>query len=239
MILLTVANNNFVSSKLDIMHNNTESCITGHCLIILHKPEKVYKKCYNEKNQQFFINMELTAVKLIIGLGNPGKEYEDTFHNAGILAVNALRESNFKSVKNKNFEFAKWENFIFVKPMTFMNESGPSVKNALQYFKLKPENMLLAHDDSDIFIGSYKFSFGRGAAGHKGVQSVIDTLDTKNFWRLRIGIRPEGGELSSTSPRLRRVKAQDFVLQKIKPKDRDILNAVINRAIKEIQSLDL
>lgn len=95
-----------------------------------------------------------------------------------------------------------------------MNQSGNFVKAALKKYKIKPEEILIAHDDSDIELGKYKISFGRGSAGHNGVQSIIDALKTKNFWRLRIGI---GCELTRT-------KAIDLVLKKINKKDFEILS---------------
>jgi len=90
-----------------------------------------------------------------------------------------------------------------------MNESGKAVKEAVKYFRAKPEEILIIHDDSDIELGKYKISFGRGSAGHQGVESIIKSLGTKNFWRLRIGIR-----------RTKRKKAGEFVLKKITPADK-------------------
>ncbi|MBI2035304.1 MAG: peptidyl-tRNA hydrolase, partial [Candidatus Liptonbacteria bacterium] len=129
-------------------------------------------------------------IKLIAGLGNPGPKYSNSYHNAGIIAIEAMPHGKWRHVKGKKFEAAKSANYIFIKPLTFMNESGVAIRESLRYFKIKPENMGLVHDDSDIYLGKYKLSRGRGAAGHKGVQSVIESVGTKNFWRLRIGIRP-------------------------------------------------
>lgn len=131
--------------------------------------------------------------KLIIGLGNPGDSYRNTYHNLGFLAIDELAKvaavQSWRNPKWPQFQYLKSGGLVFIKTKTFMNESGEAVKAALGYFRVKPENTVIIHDDSDIELGQYKFSFGRGAAGHRGVQSVVDSLKTKNFWRMRIGIR--------------------------------------------------
>ncbi len=150
-------------------------------------------------------------VKLIIGLGNPGKEYEKTYHNVGILFTDYFKKCQVSGVK-----------YQVLKSDVFMNQSGNFVKKTLKKYRIKPEELLIVHDDSDIELGKYKISFGRGSAGHNGVQSIIDSLGTKNFWRLRIGI----GKVSSIKcqvSRMRaglpakalRAKAGEFVLKKI------------------------
>lgn len=104
-----------------------------------------------------------------------------------------------------------------------MNESGRFVVNMVRKYNIKPEKILIVHDDSDIESGKYKFSFGRGSAGHKGVESVINALKTKNFWRLRIGIRPK---------KVLRKKAEEFVLKKITKKDLAVFNKVLEESLK-------
>ncbi len=108
-----------------------------------------------------------------------------------------------------------------------MNKSGKAVAEAKKRFKVKSEEILIIHDDSDIELGKYKFSFGRGSAGHKGIESIIKALKTKNFWRLRIGIRSKKVGLSAEA---RRAKAEDFVLKKITKKDLLIFNEVFSNA---------
>ena len=135
-------------------------------------------------------------IKLIFGLGNPGPTYKNTYHNLGLLAIEHLNkaldnDSSFKTATNKKFSYVRTKKLIVARPNGFMNEAGPSVKPALQYFNIKTNALMIIHDDSDIFIGKYKISFGRGAAGHKGIQSIINTLNTQNFWRCRIGIRKD------------------------------------------------
>jgi len=135
-------------------------------------------------------------MKLIIGLGNPGKEYEKTRHNAGFLAVDKIIENFQFSIFNFQLKFnaeisqgiINNEKVISVKPQTFMNGSGQAVKAIADYYKIKPEDIIVIHDDLDIPLGKYKISKGKSSAGHKGVQSIIDLLGTKNFTRIRIGI---------------------------------------------------
>lgn len=145
-------------------------------------------------------------VKLVIGLGNPGKEYEKTYHNIGFLTVNFLTE---------NIPYSK-----FLKSDVFMNQSGDFVKKTLKKYKIRPEELMIIHDDSDIELGKYKLSFGRASAGHNGVESIIQSLKTKNFWRLRIGIR----KISNNS---KRTKAGELVLRKISISDMKIFNILL------------
>jgi len=148
---------------------------------------------------------------IIIGLGNPGKEYEKTYHNVGILFVNYLTDK-VPPISNSKFLISN----------TFMNQSGGFVKKALKKTGVKPEEVLIVHDDSDIELGKYKISFSRGSAGHKGIESIIQSLGTKNFWRLRIGIRqPATGKRQAA-----RKKANEFVLKKINKRDLGTLEKV-------------
>jgi PTH1 family peptidyl-tRNA hydrolase len=162
--------------------------------------------------------------KLVVGLGNPGKEYRDTHHNVGFLALDYLArrtapKAEFLKANSRKFEFLKAEDYILVKSLTFMNQSGGAVRAALNHFHLKPEQMLLIHDDSDIELGRYKFSFGRGSAGHRGVQSAIEALKTKNFGRLRVGIRR----------RTMRGRAGELVLKKISKSDLGTIKEVFGK----------
>jgi len=149
---------------------------------------------------------ESSSSTLILGLGNPGQKYEQTYHNAGHLYVESLAETSFK--RYKSFSFAKRDNLVLAKSLTFMNQSGLAARGALRYFNLKPENLIVAHDDSDLPLGEYKITKGQGSAGHKGVQSVIDHLKSKEFTRLRIGIRGQA-----------RGKAREFVLKPMSKKE--------------------
>jgi len=145
-------------------------------------------------------------IKLIIGLGNPDKKYEDTYHNVGHLFVDYLAGEAMKSDE-------------------FMNESGKYVAKMVKKFGVKPQELLIVHDDSDIEIGRYKLTPpGHGAAGHHGIESIHQHLKTNDFWRLRIGIRPKQAEGKE------RMKALDFVLKKISPADKKILGKTFEEA---------
>ena len=166
--------------------------------------------------------------KIIAGLGNPGKEFENTYHNVGVMALldiaKKLGDGNvlpqFKSRKGL-FEYAKTDNGIAIKPLVFMNEAGKAIVAAAREFGAKPEDIIIIHDDSDLMLGDFKISFGKNAGGHKGVQSIIDALRSKNFTRIRIGIRPK--------TEIRRKKAGTFVLTPITKKDKETLNAVFEK----------
>lgn len=132
-------------------------------------------------------------IALVVGLGNPGHEYADTYHNVGWSVLDVLAEgAPFRGPRGKRFALARAEHgTALVKPLTFMNESGQGVREALTFLSIRtPSRLLVIHDDSDLPLGTWKLHFGRGAAGHKGVASIITTLGTKDFWRIRIGIRP-------------------------------------------------
>ena len=175
---------------------------------------------------RFIINSNIMETKphMIIGLGNPDKEYKKTWHNVGFLVIDYLAGENFK--KEKFFKFIKKENFIFIKSLNYMNSSGSTILAALKKFNKKPSEILVVHDDSDLMLGKYKISFDRGSAGHRGVESVIKSLNTKNFWRLRIGIRQETKTKAGPPAEVRptRTKAGEFVLRKISIKDLKILS---------------
>ncbi len=154
---------------------------------------------------------------LIVGLGNPDKKYENTYHNAGFLFIDYLVSKN--SVNSK-----------LLKSDVFMNQSGSFVKKALKKYKTKPEELLIVHDDSDIELGKYKISFGRSSAGHKGVESIIESLKTKNFWRLRIGVR-KTPSIKNQTPRK---KAIEFVLKAITKQDQNLLKKVFEKITLEL-----
>lgn len=159
--------------------------------------------------------------KIVFGLGNPGEEYANTYHSVGrifldLLAEKANRENDWQASKKEGFEFVKTPGMVLVKSLGFMNDSGAAVAAAVKYFRIPAENLIVVHDDSDIVLGSYKFSAGRGSAGHKGVQSIIDRLKTRAFARIRIGARPEN----------QKKQAGDFILKPISRRDASILNKV-------------
>ena len=130
---------------------------------------------------------------LIVGLGNPGKEYENTRHNAGFMTVDALAdEYGFSSFKSKfDGEIAEGkiegEKVYILKPHTYMNLSGNSVVKAANFYKILPQNVIVIHDDMDLPIGKIKAKLGGGAGGHNGLKS-IDASITPNYNRIRMGV---------------------------------------------------
>jgi peptidyl-tRNA hydrolase, PTH1 family len=152
---------------------------------------------------------------LIIGLGNPGKKYENTRHNIGSRTIDELEALNL-------------ENVILAKPKTFMNESGKAAKALVQKYKIKPESLIIIHDDIDIPLGQIKIVKNRGSAGHKGVESIIKELRTKDFRRVRIGICPETGKPKTV---------ENFVLQNLTKEEEKILEGVVKKATEEITKL--
>ena len=160
----------------------------------------------------------------MLGIGNPGAGFNRTYHNVGVRAVEHIAEheriTSFKRPGRRPFEYARSGNLIIARSLTFMNDSGRAAKAVIGYFKVLPQEFLLLHDDSDLMVGSYKLAFGQGAAGHRGVDSVVRLLGTKRFWRGRIGIRRSGDER----------RAESFVLSTIQPEDRE----VVDRAVSEL-----
>ncbi len=162
-------------------------------------------------------------IRLIIGLGNPGKEYAETYHNLGFLAVDAL-EAHRELLPSS----------LFIKKSTqFMNEAGLSVKHVLAEHHLSPEALLVIHDDSDLPLGESMLVFGRGAGGHKGVEDIIERLGTNEFWRLRIGFR-DSKEIANPKER---AKASELVLQPIGHAAWEVLEPLFDKLIPKIQAM--
>ncbi len=138
----------------------------------------------------------------IIALGNPGIKYEKTRHNLGRIILDFwikahdLAEPSLNKKLKSNIEKSKLHEreIIFGYPETFMNESGRAVKLICDFYKIKPENLWIVHDDLDIKLGGFKIVQGRGSAGHHGIESVMDEINSKNFNRLRVGIQPSQGK---------------------------------------------
>jgi len=169
---------------------------------------------------------------LIIGLGNPLKKYINTRHNVGFMAIDKFKENNnfpgFKFDKKSNALLSKKDNIILLKPQTFMNESGKSVKKIIKDKNIKLENLIVVHDDIDLIIGKIKIVKDRGSAGHKGVESIINELKTKNFIRIRIGIGFQSEKPKDT---------KNFVINNFTKEEKEIINKTleeVNEAIKII-----
>lgn len=169
---------------------------------------------------------------LIVGLGNPGKSYLKTRHNVGFLMLDELQKkySFPEFVLSKKHTSLVSEGIVsktkvlLAKPQTFMNNSGKAVKSFTQ---AKP-TLIIVHDDIDIPLGNIKISENRGSAGHKGIDSIIQALGTKNFTRIRIGIRPTKGKPSNT---------ETFVLKPFLKTELPLLQSAIEKTTTSIFSL--
>ena len=165
---------------------------------------------------------------LVVGLGNPGLEYSKTRHNVGFTALDMIsKRYSFANWKKKlNGHYAKGvvgnQRTILLKPQKFMNMSGSCVKSFVDYFKIENNNLFIIYDDIDLKLGVMKKKIGGGHAGHNGVKSIFENLQTSNFYKIRIGIsRPEQKE-----------KVANFVLSKFSPDElimvKDVLEKVTN-----------
>lgn len=167
---------------------------------------------------------------VLVGLGNPGKDYEQSRHNIGFMVLDHFLkkitsvDKSFWTMESRfNSEIAKIDDLIMVKPLDFMNESGKAVSKVLKFYKIPPFGLYVVHDDLDLPLGKLKISIDRGSAGHKGVQSIMTELDSRNFVRLRVGI----GKSS-------RISAEKFVLSSFLSSERGKLKRAINKAVEAL-----
>jgi len=183
----------------------------------------------------------------IIGLGNPGEEYVNSRHNTGRMTVMKLA----KDLDAEEFELSKKANALvsevkikkeratLVLPETFMNKSG----SAVSYFvKVKSgknraqENLIVAHDDIDLPLGTLKVSYNKGTGGHRGLDSVVKAVKTKEFVRIRIGISPATAKGKVKKPQGEEAVV-DFILHKFKPAELEILKKIMKKASEAIQTI--
>jgi peptidyl-tRNA hydrolase, PTH1 family len=177
-------------------------------------------------------------IKLVVGLGNPGREYENTRHNAGFWFVDALaRELGTSFQKEAKFhgEVAKSPGVWLLKPTTFMNRSGQAVGALAKFYQITPAEILVAHDEMDLPAGGVKMKVG-GAAGSNGIKDIVNHLGTKDFWRLRLGIgHPR--ELAAGLPNklggaMDRPEVVDYVLHRPGAEDQRAIDDVIKRSLE-------
>lgn len=174
----------------------------------------------------------MSQIRLIVGLGNPGPEYERTRHNAGFWFLDQLAQrcSTFFREEKKFFgEVAKvrlaGQDVWLLKPLTFMNRSGQAVAALALYYKILPEEILVVHDELDLMPGCMKLKKGGGNAGHNGLKDITEKLSTPNFWRLRLGTgHPRS--LGLAQP------VVDFVLHAPTEEQRQLIDECIGAALK-------
>lgn len=167
-----------------------------------------------------------TSPCLVVGLGNPGREYAQTRHNIGFMLIDRLAvRLNAQGMKLQSKAIvltAQYEGrkLLLAKPQTYMNLSGQAVQGLVRFYKLPLEHVLVAHDDLDLPFGTLRMRPGGGAGGQKGVQSIITQLGTPHFPRLRLGIdRPPG-----------RMDAADYVLQEFSQQELLAVSEILDRA---------
>ncbi len=173
-------------------------------------------------------------IKLLVGLGNPGPEYEDTRHNAGFWWVDAVARELKATLQPERSYFGVMARvnhdgrpLWLLEPMTFMNRSGQSVAALARFFKINPEEILVAHDELDLMPGEMKLKQGGGHAGHNGLRDIHAQLGSADYWRLRIGIGHPG----------HKSEVANWVLKKPAPEQREALQTGLDRALKALPDL--
>ncbi|MDP4621777.1 MAG: aminoacyl-tRNA hydrolase [Hydrogenophaga sp.] len=173
-------------------------------------------------------------IKLIVGLGNPGPDYEDTRHNAGFWWVDEVsRVLKAPMTLDRNYfgtvvrTSVNGQNLWLLEPQTFMNLSGKSVGALARFFKIAPEHILVAHDELDLPPGEVKLKRAGGHAGHNGLRDIHSQLGSPDYWRLRIGIGHPGDKN----------EVANWVLKKPKLDDRIAIGQGLDRAIKALPHL--
>ena len=170
---------------------------------------------------------------LVVGLGNPGREYARSRHNAGWLVVDELARRHGGSWRSKfSGQLAEvridGHKVALLKPETFMNDSGRSVQAAARFFKVEPDSILIVHDEGDFDVGRLQARTGGGLAGHNGLRSIAQQLGTPEFLRLRIGVgRPGRGDPRALA---------DYVLSDFEP--HEDAEALVSRAANAVETLD-
>ncbi|MBI2032399.1 MAG: aminoacyl-tRNA hydrolase [Candidatus Levybacteria bacterium] len=190
-------------------------------------------------------------MKLIVGLGNPGEKYEKTRHNLGFLVLEQFLK-NFSEVKNTVWDDKKkfksniaeigWnsrkrktlEKVILAKPQTYMNNSGMAVSLLASFYKIKPEDIWIIHDEIDLPVGAMKIRLGGSAAGHHGIDSIIKSLETDKFWRFRLGIGHSKGKEKIVKTKIG--STTDFVLGNFSGAERSKMKVLIKKAVRALET---
>ncbi len=172
----------------------------------------------------------MSSIRIVVGLGNPGKEYERTRHNAGFWFVERLALARGVALKKDNHyqalvgkDGALW----LVMPQTFMNASGRAVQMLAHFFKVQPAEILVVHDELDFAPGTARLKQGGGIAGHNGLRDISQRLGSHDYWRLRIGVgRPPAGR-----------DGGDYVLEKPPAEEREAIEGAIARALELVPQM--
>jgi PTH1 family peptidyl-tRNA hydrolase len=172
-------------------------------------------------------------MRLIVGLGNPGARYENTRHNVGFMVLDRWLSGHPTAQWREQYGGLTADlsvdgtRLLLLKPLTFMNRSGQSVRKAAQFFKIPPSDVVIVHDEVDLAFGEVRLKRGGGEAGHNGLKSVTSDLGTQDYVRLRCGVgRPPPEFRGDTA---------DFVLQAPSPADQPQLEALISKAVEALE----
>ncbi|MBX4204933.1 MAG: aminoacyl-tRNA hydrolase [Candidatus Doudnabacteria bacterium] len=164
---------------------------------------------------------------LIVGLGNPGAKYEQTRHNLGFMVLDLLAGADAPWELKYDSQFLKLNDVILAKPQTFMNNSGKAVAQILKFYP--DAELVVVHDELDIELGTIRIQKNVSAAGHNGVQSIIDEIGTQDFIRIRLG---------TNDPPLRgQVPGEDYVLQNFQAEEQTLVKEVLEKSIKALETI--
>ena len=168
-------------------------------------------------------------MKLIVGLGNPGEKFKNTRHNLGFTVVDGFAKSEGLSWRySPDFlgYYIKTADLVVFKPSTFMNKSGEAVLATVNFFKIKKNDILVIHDDLDLEFGKIRFVFDSSSAGHRGVESLIQSIGNYEFGRLRVGIRRPSEDIDP----------EKYVLEKFSDDEQVKLPQTIKKCVEAVES---
>lgn len=174
---------------------------------------------------------EITAPFLVVGLGNPGREYRDTRHNIGFAFIDSVCAAAGASINKVQAKALLGSGMIeghkvfLAKPQTYMNLSGQAVSGLMRFYKVPVSQILVAHDDLDLPLGAIRLRPGGGSAGQKGVQSIIQQLGTQEFARMRLGIGRPPGQMDASA----------FVLRRFTQNEQEVVDLVLGRAVQALR----
>jgi len=187
--------------------------------------------------------LAMTTTKLIVGIGNPEERYQNTRHNIGFMFLDYVA----KKIDANDFEMDKKSDalvseskidktpVVLAKPQTYVNESGKSVSKLAKMYKVKPKDVIVVQDELDIEFGSFKNSFDKNSGGHKGIESIINHLRTKKFYRMRIGTAVKAlHKAREQSDSKRDEFVMDFVLSKFSPKDEEVVKKMFAELYEQL-----
>ena len=169
-------------------------------------------------------------MKLIVGLGNPDKKYENTFHNLGFIAIDKVAEKLGVSIEKQGLKAklalftANGEKVILAKPQTYMNLSGESVQEILSYYKIEPKDLMVIYDDYDLKMGDLRIRKSGSAGTHNGMRNIVLNIGTTEFPRIRVGFNTGNDK----------IQLLDFVLSGINEENRKLLSPAIDNAVNAV-----